>query len=130
VPHFARREGVGSAGAGARRSEPAAAPCVPREGGEWPTLSNIPVAVAEQVSVEADGAAGSRLKRLRLRDFSFQAKAAARRVTGAAVVLLSNRMERGTLAERSGRRHVRARPPTRSSERITTYRKSAAPLVT
>ncbi len=35
--------------------------CVPRQGGEWPTLSNIPVAVAEQVSVEAGGATGSRL---------------------------------------------------------------------
>ena len=37
--------------------------CLPRDGGEWPTLSNIPVAVAEQVSVEAGGTTGSRLER-------------------------------------------------------------------
>jgi hypothetical protein len=38
-----------------------AAPSVPRNGGEWPALSDIPVAVAEQAAAEADGAAGSRL---------------------------------------------------------------------
>ena len=49
-----------------RRRNTAAEAQNPREGGEWLTLPNRPVAAAEQVSVEEDGAAVECLKGSRL----------------------------------------------------------------